>query len=325
MEAGVRPAVTGPGKEGFMTDEQFHKERQTGIGGSDAAVVVLGENYGKTTYDLWLEKTGQITPTDESNPDMRRGKRQEPIAAQLYEEQTGQKLRRVNTLLRHKDYPFMIAHIDREILGKDAVLEIKCPRMPTFRKYKLGGIPEDIQIQGQHYLAVKRKGLIVFAIFCAEVDELMVVPIEKDNELIEYITGKEQNFWNYVTTSSPPPLSIPEKLDLPPVGGELIRIETPQWLEASRALKDARDLKAEAEDLENQAKAQVQDLMIKHNADVAEGFGLRAYWREQAGRISLDTKRLKKEIPEIWERYSKQGDPFKSFRPYFITDGRNES
>ena len=302
-------------------DSKWHEERKSGLGGSDAPVVVLGENYGKTTYDLWLEKTGQITPADGENPDMRRGKRQEPIAAQLYEEQTGQKLRRVNTLLRHKQYPWMIAHIDREILGKDAVLEIKCPRFMTFRKYKLGGIPEDIQIQGQHYLAVKRKGLIVFAIFCAEVDELMVVPVEKDSELIDYITLKEQDFWNYVTTSSPPPLSIPEKLDLPPIGGELIVMDSLAWLDAARTLREARDLKTEAEDLENQAKTRVQELMREQNAEVAEGHGLRAYWREQVGRMSLDTKRLKKELPEVYDRYAKQGDSFKTFRPYFL-DGR---
>jgi len=306
-----------------MADEQFHKERLTGIGGSDAPIVVLGENYGKTTYDLWLEKTGQISPADGDNPDMRRGKRQEPIAAQLYEQQTGQKLRRLNTLLRNKDYPFMIAHIDREILGADAVLEIKCPRFPTFRKYKLGGIPEDIQIQGQHYLAVKKKGLVVFAIFCAEVDELMVVPVEKDPELIEHIIKKENDFWTCVEYGGMPQPQI-ETLDLPPIGGELIRIETPDWLTAAQTLKDARELKEEAEALERQAQDRIKNLMQEHETDVAEGGGLRAYWREQAGRISLDTKRLKTELPEVYERYAKQGNPFKSFRPYFL-DGRQQA
>jgi putative phage-type endonuclease len=309
--------VKRPHKEDTM-DEQFHKERLTGIGGSDAAVVVLGENFGKTTYDLWLEKIGQTTPADGDNPDMRRGKRQEPIAARLYEQETGQKLRKVNTLLRSKENPFMIAHIDREISGQDAILEIKCPRFPTFRKYKLQGVPEPYQIQGQHYLAVKRKGLVVFAIFCAEVDELMVVPVEKDAELIDYITAKEQDFWRYVEDVTPPPLPAPEKLDLPPIGGELIKIETPEWLQAAQTLKDARELKAEAEELEAQAQDRIKKLMQEHETDVAEGGGLRAYWREQAGRISLDTKRLKTELPEVYERYAKQGSPFRSFRPYFI-------
>ena len=48
-------------------------ERQTGLGGSDAAAV-LGVDPFKTKHELWLEKTGQIPAEDLwQKPDIQRG------------------------------------------------------------------------------------------------------------------------------------------------------------------------------------------------------------------------------------------------------------
>ena len=155
---------------------EWLQERQKGIGGSDAPIVVMGEYYGKTVQDLFYEKINPIIDS-EPNADMRRGIRQEPIAAQLFEDQSGLKVRRVNKILTHPKHKFMLANIDREILNQDSILEIKCPRYMTFSKWKREGIPEGPIIQGQHYLAIKGKGKVIYGIFCAEIDELMIVPI----------------------------------------------------------------------------------------------------------------------------------------------------
>jgi len=304
--------------------ESWHEERLSGIGGSDAPVVVLGDYYDRTAHDLFLEKTGAIPPTNLDSPDIRRGLRQEPIAAKLYEEQSGYKVRRVNQLLRHPEQPFMVAHIDREILGLDgAPLEIKCPRSMVFRRYQLEGIPEGIQIQGQHYLSVKGKGVVVFGIFCAEVDELLIVPVERDQELIDLIEAKEAVFWDRVQAGQwPETAPAEEKIELPPIGGELVKIETEDWFRAAAALHEARSIKADAEALEAEAKNQILVLMGEY--DVVEGAGLRVYHREQAGRRSLDKKALQAAHPDIdLTQYEKVGKPFKAFRPYFLEEGRN--
>ena len=301
-------------------DEKWHEERRTGLGGSDAPVVVLGEYYGKTDHDLFLEKTGAIAPDDYDSPDIRRGLRQEPIAAQVYEEISGYKVRRVKKILRHKERPYILANIDREILGLDgAPLEIKCPRAMTFRKYQMEGIPEGIQIQGAHYLAVKGKGQVIFAIFCAELDEMLIVPVERDQELINLILDKESEFWSYVEAGEFPELPAPKPLDLLPIGGELVKVDTAEWVKAAAAFWTARGIKEEAIALEDEAKAKIIKLMGEH--DVVEGAGLRVYHREQAGRKSFDKKALQAAHPEInIDDFYKVGEPFRSFRPYRIKE-----
>lgn len=289
------------------------------IGGSDAPVIVLGDYFGKKPYQLWLEKTGRVPLPELDTPDIRRGIRQEDVAAAVYEEKTGQKLRRVKRELVHAQFDFMRAHIDREILNEDAVLEIKCPRTMTYRKWQLEGVPAGPQIQGHHYLAVKGKGTIVFAIFCAELDEIMIVPIERDDQLIDLILDVEQQFWSFVEADEFPEIAPPAEISLPAIGGDLVKLETAEWARAASALQAARELKQEAEAIESQAKAQIITLM--EDNPIVEGAGLRVYYKDSPGKTTFDSKRLKAENPELWKEYAKAGKPYKSFRPFFLKGG----
>ena len=51
---------------------------------------------------------------------------------------------------------------------------------------------------------------------------------------------------------------------------------------------------------------------------VAEGYGVRVYWKESPGRKSVDSNKLKKLYPEIWAECLKVGKSYKSFRAYFL-------
>lgn len=305
--------------EGTDNRESWHEQRRKGIGGSDVPVIILGEYFGKTVQDLFFEKTNG-SGENIDGPDIRRGKRQEPIAAMVYEEITGQKVRRINKVLQHPEHSFMLANIDREIVGEDAILEIKCPRHMTFRKWQREGVPEGPLLQGQHYLAVRGRGKVVFGIFCAEIDEMMIVPIERDNELIDLIINKEGEFWEFVKAKELPREFKPAQIDLPPVGGaDLIKLDTPEWAQATMDLREARELKTEAEAIEATAKAKVQELMGDHA--IAEGANCRIYWQTQKGRESFNKKELQKDHPDIYSQYVKQGNPFRVFKPYFLKGG----
>jgi len=80
-------------------------------------------------------------------------------------------------------------------------------------------------------------------------------------------------------------------------------------------------LASEAKALEEEAKASVIDIMNAEGAEIAEGNNARIYYKEQSGRVSIDTKKLKKDQPEIWEQYKKQGKSFRSFRFYNLKGG----
>ncbi len=300
--------------------EQWLEERRQGIGGSDAPVVVLGEYYGKTVQDLYYDKvegTADFLDPDK-HPDIRRGNRQEPVAARVYEEISGEKVVEAEGILTHPDHSFMRASVDRLILPGKTPLEIKCPRHPTFLKWKREGIPQGPILQGQHYCAVTGSDQIIYAVFCAEIDELMVVPINADQGLIDLVIDKESAFWQYVEAhEGPPPYAPAEVLDLPPVGGELVLLDTPEWRTAAHSFQQARTLRKEAEELEESAKLELQEIM--GDDTIVEGGGLRVYWKQQAGRKTFDKKALARAHPEIdLSNYEKEGKSFKSFRPYVV-------
>ena len=48
--------------------------------------------------------------------------------------------------------------------------------------------------------------------------------------------------------------------------------------------------------------------------EVATITGNKVTWKTQAGRTTIGSKALKKELPDIYEKYSKTGNPVRVFR-----------
>ncbi len=92
--------------------------RKTGIGGSDAAAAVGLSPY-KSQLELWMEKTNRDAelprpdPKDTTEP-IYWGTMLEPIVAASYTQQTSNKVRKVNAVLRHPLFPFMLAPCSRQ-------------------------------------------------------------------------------------------------------------------------------------------------------------------------------------------------------------------
>ena len=106
--------------------DKWLKTRDLGIGGSDAAVI-MGMNSYKSPYQLWMEKTGQVEPPDLSdNQYVYWGTKNEANIADWFQEETGKKVKRLGTL-QSREYPFMLANVDRTVIGENAGLEIRLP------------------------------------------------------------------------------------------------------------------------------------------------------------------------------------------------------
>jgi len=140
-----------------MDESLWLKYRNQGIGSSDAATA-CGLNPYKSQLELWMEKTGRIQPTvsdlSEDSP-LTWGTILEPIVAEHYAKRTGHKVRRVNSILQHASHPWMLANLDREIVGSDEVQILECKTASVHSaKFWENGVPEYIQLQVQHQLAV---------------------------------------------------------------------------------------------------------------------------------------------------------------------------
>jgi len=297
--------------------------KRDGIGGSDTPTI-LGQNPYQTPLELWERKTGRLADQDIS-PAMQRGKVLEPIAAQIYADKTGRKLRRVNTLLRHHEHEWMTGNIDREIVNDDrgpGVLEIKCPGLNVFGKAKREGLPASYNLQLQHYLAVSRRKWGAFAVFNAEKWELIFFDVDRDDDLINIIVAQDASFYQCIKDDTPPIESTSPALDLPPIEPvELVTMDSPAWKEAIERLQEARDIRAEAESLEEEAKKSIQEIMLARGANVAQGAGVRIYYRLSEGKTTIDSKRLSKELPDVYAKYAKTGAQYRTFKPYFLRGG----
>jgi len=308
-----------------------HEARKSGLGSSDMPIV-LGVSPWTRPEDLFEIKKGR-RPEPEESPAMKRGKVLEAVAAELYQERTGRKLWRSNQTIRHRNYNWMLAHLDRRIVGEDkgvGALEIKCPGLRTFAKCRREGLPYYYLVQLQHQMDVAGYEWGAFAVFNSELWEMIYFDVPRDQELIDLIHEKGAEFWHLVQTEEFYPLEkkpgIDAKpIDIPDVKQKVITIESAEWAAAVERLRDAQEIVAEAKALEDEAKGEIQKIMEAIGAVAAEGAGARIYWVPQAGRRTFDIKAFQKAHPDInLEPYYKVSAETRPFRPFFLRSVFNE-
>jgi putative phage-type endonuclease len=183
------------------------EERRSGIGGSDAAVI-LGLNPYKDVYELYLDKIGEAPAEDENFLKESRywGSVLEQPVADRYAEETGYKIQKSNQLIRSKEYPFMIANIDRKVVGEDRRIGFEAKtaaRGDGWGETGSSEIPPYIMLQCQHYLAVTGYDLWDLAVLIGNRDWRMyrITPIEN---MIEMLVDAEQEFWDRVKHRAAP-------------------------------------------------------------------------------------------------------------------------
>lgn len=126
--------------------------RKQGIGGSDAGAV-CGMNPYRTAIHVYQDKiSDEIEEID--NEAMRQGREFEDYVARRFTEATGKKVRRANAIYYDEKHPFMLADVDRMIVGENAGLECKTASPYMADKWAEGRIPMSYQIQCYHYMSV---------------------------------------------------------------------------------------------------------------------------------------------------------------------------
>ena len=192
-----------------MLDDTQLSELKSGIGASECSVVLCINPY-KTPYELWLEKTGRAEPEDLSdNAAVIMGSMLEPVIAHRYAQLTNQKVARVNKAIRHKEYPHILCHLDRKVMGQRKAVEIKTANPYSAEWGETGSdeIPLHYIAQVQHQLAVtgwNEADLIVFR----GTTDLRIYPFKRDEELIHNIVTKLNEFWNFHVKMDVPPEAV---------------------------------------------------------------------------------------------------------------------
>lgn len=309
-----RPALRLVGTKD-LPREDWLAVRKRGIGSSDAAAAV-GLNPYKSQLELWLEKTGRdenlpkIDPHDETSPTYW-GNLLEPIVAAHYTRRTGNKVRRINAVLQHP-HPglfWMLANIDREVIGCDEVQILEC-KTAGINGAKLwrDGVPEYVQLQVQHQLAVTGKQSADVAVLLGGQD-LEIHHIERDEGLIGRLIQLELAFWRYMETDTPPPADGSESADLalrclyPQDSGETLDFSQDVPLSVTFSdLVNVRQSLAELEQQEALFKQALQQAMGDASKALFETGSVT--WKKAKDSRVLDSKRLLQDQPDLLQQYA---------------------
>lgn len=288
--------------------DQWLEVRKGGIGSSDAGAAV-GLNPYKSQLQLWMEKTGRdanlpkTDPNDETSP-MYWGTLLEPIVAAHYTKRTGNRVRRINAVLQHPGEPWMLANIDREVMGADDVqiLECKTAGINGARLWR-DGVPEYVQLQVMHQLAVTGKQAADVAVLIGG-QELRVHRIERDEVQIAQLIELERRFWRLVEQDLAPPADGSDSAETalralyPQDSGQTLDLSGDLVMSAafSDLLAVRQVLRTQAA-LEGQLKQRIQQRMGEATRAVFETGAVS--WKRSKGARGLDTERLCRDEPEL--------------------------
>lgn len=292
-----------------LSREDWLKYRKRGIGGSDVAAI-LGISKWKSAVGLWLDKTNQSSEPEEENEAMQWGNIMEPVIRNHFAEVMGKPVAEVKAMLRHPEYPFMLADVDGVTVddeGNPAILEIK-----TASEYKRGEWEDDIpayyQTQVQHYLCVTGVGKAYVAVLIGG-NSFKVFEVDADAEVQQMLIAVERDFWNKVQNMIRPEIdgsdAATELLNRAYRGGISEQIVLPEeaieyvdrYMEASAEEDNA---KAKKQDAANHIKEFMRDY------DKAKCLDYTITWKPVSTE-RLDTKALKENEPEVYQKYVKSG------------------
>ncbi len=288
-------------------------ERKKGIGGSDASVIV-GLNKWKSPFTLWMEKTGQAKEEDLSeNEYVYWGNVLEETVAREFSKRTGKKVIR-RGLLQHDTIPFLLASVDRLVVGEDAGLE--CKTAWSKKEWEGDNVPDAYYVQCQHYMLVTgAKRWHIAALIGG--NHFVMQTIERNEEDIKALLKAETEFWRKVEAKEMPDVDGSEdcaKALAEKFHGGLPAIELPGsadkiFAEIDTLTDTASGILAQIEEKKNQLRMMLGDAEAGTTPN-----GRKATWKTYAGRMTVDSKRLKAERPDVYAQYSKQGMPTRVFK-----------
>ena len=287
-----------------MPREKWLELRKQGIGGSDAGAV-CGVNPYSSPMKVFQDKTGDETE-EIDNEAVRQGNDLEDYVAQRFMEATGKKVRRSNVMYCSEEYPFMLANVDRLVIGEDAGLECKTVSAYNEDKWKNGEIPLHYILQCYHYMAVTGKKVWYLAAVILG-REFICKKLVWDDELIGSLIEAEKSFWH----NNIVPRIMPE-----PDGSEVCDAVLGQYFHTTRKeseialegfdekLGRREEILAQIEKLKEEKRKIEQEVkLFMQDNERASSEKYRVLWSSM-DTTRFDTKQFKKDRPELYKDYA---------------------
>jgi putative phage-type endonuclease len=194
----------------FKTKEEWLKWRLTGIGGSDAYVIMeqVPSSWG-TPQSLYAEKIGGKAER-EVNYAMRRGLALEPRALEEYCQLKGMEFRK-GYFENRETAPWLIVSVDGVTKDFKNAVEIKCSGSMDHGLAKKGVIPDKYKYQLTHILMVL--GLPEMDYFSYKPGDSVLLKFKMDRDMAAKLLTAERRFWECVLNKVAPVKKQPPKID----------------------------------------------------------------------------------------------------------------
>lgn len=288
-----------------LSHEDWLRLRKTGIGGSDAGAICGLNPYSSAMHVYWDKISQELIREDKEA--MRQGRDLEEYVAKRFCEATGFKVRRCNLMYRSKKNPFMIADIDRFVVGQPAGLECKTANAYQAEKWKHGEIPPHYLLQCCHYMAVTGKKEWYLAVVILG-REFQYRKITWNDQVIQNLIAIEREFWtsHILQRRLPSPdgsnafeEALGTYFPLAKKGSSIPLVGFDEKLNRREELiRLIKKLEQEQKQIEQEVKC-----FMKEN-ELAESASYRVSW-SNVETTKLDTKRVKEEEPQLYENFSK--------------------
>lgn len=279
--------------------------RKKGIGGSEAGGI-CGLNPYMSPMSVYRDKTMEEI-NDIDNESIRQGRDLEDYVAKRFMEAAGLKVRRSNVMYQSEEYPFMIADVDRLVVGEDAGLECKTASAYNADKWKDGEIPPHYLIQCCHYMAVTGKSAWYIAVVILG-REFKYAKIDRDDDMIRNLISIEEKFW----TQHVVPRIMPD-----PDGSDICDEVLQQYFKSAQKgsaiplvgfdeklsrREEVLSLIAKLEQEQKQIEQEIKLYMKENETAVSDKY--RVTW-SNVDTTRLDSKRIREERPEIYMDFAK--------------------
>lgn len=327
-----------------ISEQLWLTNRMFGISGSVIGTVA-GLNKWQTPYSAWCEYTGRTEHNTRQSSAMEWGHRLEPVVAQAYADkmrlaERGCRLIEQGTV-RSNEFPFLIASVDRLVIGPDAcldrILEVKTASfnydtqerdedgsaVKAWGKgndYDAAGnlLKKDSQVPTTYLLQVM---LYMLVMKCPKADVAVLIntnyfrvfTVDYDPDIARDLILTADDFWcDHVLRDVPVEMVESDAKQLTPVAKSAIEA-TPEIVEHVNAL---RDIEVQLKALEDAKKSHRDALtsyigeneQLTFNGKSVASYGL------QKGRMSFNQKAFAADNPDLYAKYTTQGSSYRVLR-----------
>jgi len=216
-----------------LTKKELIQDRSTGLGGTDISCI-FNSNPWRSAVDVYQEKVGEAPVDEKKKGDMlhrlEMGNRLESTVIDVFESRYKIKVQRDIPVIRHKKYPFLLAHVDGLIDLEDGgkgVFEAKTAGAnaifnKSWGKPSQNANKEDIPVQYyyqiQWYMTITNRDFAYLAVLLGGVDDFRVYRFDRNYDLSVQMRKKARRFWteNVQKKQAPEPMSQKDSANLYP-------------------------------------------------------------------------------------------------------------